>query len=78
MMFENQISDVGIVKSGVPLGFVIVSVRFLIFINCVPNKLKLGVRFFVDDRVIYKKINNGRYIVVLQDDLDKVGLKKIT
>lgn len=54
----EEFSDLGIVTLGVPQCSVIGLLLFLIFINNFPNNLKSGVRLFVDDFIIYRKIIN--------------------
>ena len=57
-----------------PQGFVSGPILFLIFINDLPDKIKSSVRLFADDCVLYKNINKLQYCLILQEDLDGLGL----
>ena len=70
---EGIYSDWAPVISGAPQGSVIAPILFLIYINDLPNNLKLTVQLFADDTIIYMTISNGIDGTALQQDLDKLA-----
>ena len=47
---------------------------FLIFINDLPDNIKSSVRLFADDCVLYRNIHSLQDCLILQEDLDSLGL----
>ena len=60
------------VTSGIPQGFVIGPVIFVIFINDLPDVVKQSVQMFADDTKMWSKISNLQDCVYLQEDIDKL------
>ena len=60
--------------SGVPQGSVLVPILFLIFINDLPDNIKSSVRLFTEDWVLYRNIHSLQDCLILQEDLDSLGL----
>ena len=69
-----EASDPVPVLSGVPQGSVLGPILFLIFINDLPDKIKSSVRLFADDCVLYRNIHSLQDCLILQKDLDSLGL----
>ena len=61
-------------RSSVPHGLVLGPILFLIFINDLRNKIKSSVRLFTDDWVLYRIIHSLQCCLILQEDLDSLGL----
>ena len=59
---------------GVPLGLVLGPFLFLIFINDLRDNIKSSVRLFADDCVLYRNIHSLQDCLILQEDLDSLGL----
>ena len=49
-------------------------ILFLIFINDLPDNIKSSVRLFADDCVLYRNIHSLQDCLILQKDLDSLGL----
>ena len=60
--------------SGVPQGSVLGPILFLIFINDFPDNIKSSVRLFGEDCVLYRNIHSLQDCLILQEDLDSLGL----
>ena len=73
MVLDGQASDPVPVLSGVPQGLVLGPVLFLIFINDLPENIRLSVRFFADDCVLYRNIESPIDCQILQDDLNSLA-----
>ena len=74
VVLDGQASDPVPVLSGVPQGSVLGPILFLIFINDLPDNIKSSVRLFADDCVLYRNINSLQDCLILQEDLDSLGL----
>ena len=61
------------VLSGVPQGWVLGPISFLIFINDLPDNIKSSVCLFADDCVLYRNIYSLQDCLILQEDLDSLG-----
>ena len=73
-VLDGQASVPVPVLSGVPQGSVLGPILFLIFINDLPDNIKSSVRLFTDDCVLYRNIHSLQDCLILQDDLDSLGL----
>lgn len=62
------------VSSGVPQGSVLGPLLFLIYVNDLPSSLTSTIRLFADDCVIYRKISDTSDHLILQNDLDRIGI----
>ena len=60
------------VTSGVPQGFVIGPLLFLIYVNDLPDWIKSEMRMFADDTKIWKKITELKDCSELQEDLTRL------
>ena len=74
VVLNGQASDPVPVLSSVPQGSVLRQILFLIFINDLPDKIKSSVGLFVDDCVLCRNINSLQDCLILQEDLDSLGL----
>ena len=59
--------------SGVPQGFILGPVLFLLFINDISPDIQLNLRLFADDCVLYREIYNIHDQLILQNDLDALS-----
>lgn len=66
---NDQISNSTTVTSGIPQGFVLSPLPFLIYINDLPVHVSPNIRMLADDCVIYRKITGASDNVSLQNDL---------
>ena len=74
VVLDGQVSDPVPVLSGVPQGSVLGPILFLIFTNDLPDNIKSSVRLFADDCVLYRNIHSLQDCLILQEDLDSLGL----
>ena len=74
VVLDGQASDPVPVLSGVPQGSVLGQILFLIFINDLPDNIKSSVCLFTDDCVLYRNIHSLQDCLILQEDLDSLGL----
>ena len=74
VVLDGQASDPVPVLSGVPQGLVLGPILFLIFINDLPDNIKPSVCLFADDCVLYRNIHSLQDCLILQEDLDSLGL----
>ena len=73
VVLDIQASDPVPVLSGVPQGSVLGPVLFLIFINYLPDNIRLSVRLIADDCVLYRNINSLTDCQILQEDLNSLA-----
>ena len=74
VVLDGQASDPVPVLSGVPQGSVLGPILFLIFINDLTDNIKSSVCLFADDCVLYRNIHSLQDCLILQEDLDSLGL----
>ena len=74
VVLDGQASYPVPVLSGVPQGLVLGPIFFLIFINDLSDNIKSSVRLFWDDCVLYRNIHSLQDCLILQGDLDSLGL----
>ena len=74
LVLDSQASDPVPVLSGVPQGLVLGPILFLIFINDLPDNIKSSVRLLADDCVLFRNIHSLQDCLILQEDLDNLGL----
>ena len=60
------------VMSGVPQGTVLGPLLFLVYINDMPECVKSEIKLFVDDSLLYRRIQNIADCHQLQEDLNKL------
>ena len=73
VVLDGQASDPVPVLSGVPQGLVLGLVKFLIFINDLPDNIRSSVCLFADDCVLYRNIHSLQDCLILQEDLTSLG-----
>ena len=69
MAVEGESSSRVHVKSGVPQGTVLGPLMFLIYINNIGDGVKLQIRLFADDSLLYGVVNGDEGAKALQEDL---------
>ena len=74
VVLDGQASDPVPVLFGVPQGSVLGPILLLIFINDLPDNIKSSVCLFADDCVLYRNIHSLQDCLILQEDLDSLGL----
>ena len=74
VVLDGQASDPVPVLSGVPQASVLGPILFLIFINDLLDNIKSLVRLFAEDCVLYSNIHSLQDCLILQEDLDSLGL----
>ena len=74
VVLDGQASDPVPVLSSVPQGSVLGLILFLIFINDLPDNIKSSVCLFAEDCVLYRNIHSLQDCLILQEDLDSLGL----
>ena len=70
---DDQASDPVRVLSGVSQVLVLAPVFFLIFLNVLPEYIKLSVRLFANGCELYRNIKSPKVCQVLQDDLNSLA-----
>ena len=80
VMVDGVFSKEESVYSGIPQGTVLGPLRFLLFINDIPNNLSAGttIRLFADDCHVYKPIRLMEDQILLQKDLTTLENWSIT
>ena len=73
VVLDRQASDQVPMLSGVPQGWVLDPVLFLIFINDLPDNIRYSARLFADDCVLYMNVNSLQDCLILQEDLTRLG-----
>ena len=58
VVLENEKSGTVPVTSGVPQGSVLGPILFLLYINDLPDRTRLKIRLFADDKTIYMAVSN--------------------
>ena len=58
--------------SGIPQGSVLGLALFVIYLNSMPNTVRLKLYLFADDAKLYIEITSNRDVELLQDDLRKL------
>ena len=71
VVLDGQASDPVPVLSGVPQGWVLSPVLFLIFINDLPDNIRSSFAFYADDCVLYRNIHSLQDCLTLQEDPGK-------
>ena len=74
IVLEGEESDSVPVTSGVPQGFVLGLILFLVYINDLLDQIASQVRLFADDTSVYLTIEGGDSHRVLQNDLDSLSI----
>ena len=52
-------------------------ILFLVFINDLPEHIKLKVRLFADDTAVYLAVSNLEHAQILQEDLDRLAKRSL-
>ena len=58
VVLNGSYSDFSSVESGVPQGFVLGPLLFLVYINDLERNIKSNVKFFADDTMLFSIVNN--------------------
>ena len=74
MVLHGQASDPVPVLSGEPQGSVLGPTLCLNFINDLQDNIMSSVRLLADDCVLYRNIHSLQDCLILQEDLDSLGL----
>ena len=74
VVLDGQASDPVPVLSDVLEGSVLGPILYLIFINDLLDKIKSSVCLFADNCVLYRKVHSLQDCLILQEDLDSLGL----
>ena len=71
VVLNGSYSEYSIIKSGVPQGFVLGPLLFLIYINDLESNIKSNIKFFADDTMIFSIVkDSGISANELNHDLD--------
>ena len=73
VLVEGQSSEKVPVVSGVPQGYVLGPVLFLIFINELPDNINSRTRLFDDDCILYRQITPETNQRLLQEEQERLG-----
>ena len=65
-------SDWGSVTSGVPQGFVLGQILFILFANSISEKVDGDILLFADDTKLYKIINTDEDQLAMQEDINNL------
>ena len=72
VVVNGAASSSTIATSGVPQGTVLGPLRFLLYINDLPDNISTSVRLFADDYILYTSIRTQNDYSLLQNDLIKL------
>ena len=64
--------------SGIPLGSIVGSVLFLVFINNLPNIAMSTTKLFVDDTKLYRAVSTDKDRRAHKDDIDSLWTRSET
>lgn len=73
VQIQQERSPIVKVTSGVPQGSVLAPILFLIFINDLPKNIRVNIRLFADDCIIYQEINSPQDHLLLNSALQSVS-----
>jgi hypothetical protein len=76
VLLEGEASDYIPEMSGVQQISLLVPSLFLFYINDIPDGITSTVRLFADDTIAYLTIKSKRNCTPLQNDLDKLSIRK--
>ena len=74
MILDDEETRLVRVTSGVPQGSVLGPIRFLIYINDLPDELASKVRLLADDKAVYLTIGGEDDSAMLQQDMDRLSV----
>ena len=74
VVLEVEESESVPVTSGVPQGWVLGPILFLVYINDLPEELSSQVRLFADDTAVYLTVGGSEDEKVLQKDLYRLSV----
>ena len=60
-------------KSGVPQGFILGALLFILYINDLPDDVTCGIKLFADDTKIYFIVKDVSDTLLLQKNLDMIN-----
>lgn len=69
---EGVLSEISVVKSGVPQGTVLVPLCILLYINDMDNDISSQLKLFAGNSLLYSVIHNALDLLTVQHDLEKL------